>query len=219
MKNINRSGNLLSACFLEEKNNIYIVTSNFDIYDEPEPIKIYDIKGNIVKEIINSNINTLFLKVYFDKINSINYIITCNINFIKSYNYNKNIIYHRYYEDNNSFHNGVIINSYTNVVKLIESCNDGNIRIWDFHSKSLLNKIKIDNSPLTSICEWDKDHILISCKNKGIKIIKLDEGKIKKIFKTKNTIIYTIKIINHPKYGKGLITQGTFFEQIKFWIN
>ena len=219
LKNINKSGNLLSACLFEENNNIYIVTSNFDIYDEPEPIKIYDIKGNKVKEIMNSNKNTLYIKIYCDKNTSINYIITCNINFIKSYDYNRNMIYHRYYENNNSFHNSVIVKNYNNIVKLIESCNDGNIRIWDFHSNSLLNKIKVDNSCLTSICSWDEDYILIGCKNKGIKIIKIDEGTIKNVFKTKNAIIYTIKIINHPKYGKSLITQGTFFEQIKIWIN
>ena len=219
LKNINKSGNLLSACFLKENNKIYIATSNFEIFDEPEPIKIYDDNGNLVKEITNSKENTFFLDVYFDKIKSTNYIITCNINFVKSYNYNKNITYHRYFENNNSFHNSAVVYSDNNIIKLIELCNDGYIRLWDFHSNILLKKIKVDHSGLTSMCIWDKNYAFVGCKSKGIKLIKLIEGKIQKTLKGKNNIAYTIKIINHPKYGKSLVTQGTFFEQIKFWIN
>ena len=61
--------------------------------------------------------------------------------------------------------------------------------------------------------------ILVGSKKKVIKVLNLIEGKIVKTIKTKNYIAYTMKIINHPKYGKSIITQGTFFEQINFWIN
>ena len=219
LKNINKNGNLLSASFIKDNNNYFIVTSNFEIFDEPGPIKIYDEKGLITKEINNSWESTFFTEIYFDKTKLINYIITCNINFVKSYNYNQNIIYHKYYENNNSFHFSVVINCFNNIVKLIELCNDGNIRIWDFHSSILLNKIKIGNNGLTSICIWDDNFILVGSKKKGIKVLNLIEGKIVKTIKTKNYIAYTMKIINHPKYGKSIITQGTFFEQINFWIN
>ena len=219
LNKINKGGNLLSACFLEENKNFLIVTSNFEIFSDPDSIKIYNDKGNIIKEIINSRDNTFFIEVFFDKIKSINYIITCNINFVKSYDYSKNIIYHKYYECNNSYHNSFVINCYNNIVNLIELCNDGNIRIWDFHLNILLNKIKVDNNGLTSACIWNDNYILVGCKNKGFKLLELNEKKIKKLLKTKNNIIYAIEIIDHPKYGKSLITQGTFFEQIKFWIN
>ncbi len=155
IKNINKTGNLLSATFLKENNNLFIVTSNFEIFDESEPIKIYDENGLMIKEIINSKENTFFIEIYFDELTKINYIITCNINCVKSYNYNQNILYHRYYEGNNSFHNSVAISEFNNIVNLIEICNDGNIRIWDFHLNILLNKIKFDNSGLTSMCIWD----------------------------------------------------------------
>ena len=218
LKKINKSGNLLSACFLKDNNNILITTSNFEIFNEPDAIKLYDEKGNIIKEIMNSKENIFNMEIYFDKTNSTNYIITCNLNYVKSYNYNKNFLYHKYYEENNSFHISVVINESNNIIKLIELCNDGNIRIWDFHSNILLKKIKVDNNGLISICLWDENNFLVGSKNRGIKLITINEGKIQKIFKIKNNIIYTIKIINHPKYGRSLITQGTFFEQIKFWI-
>ena len=220
LQNINKSGNLLSACFLKEKNNIYIATSNFELFDDPEPIKIYDDKGNFIKQITNSREGSiLYMEIYFDKTNLINYIISCNINFVKSYNYNENIFYHKYYDNNNSIHNSFVINSFGNVVQLIELCNDGNIRIWDFHLNVLLNKIKVDNNILTTICIWDENNIIVGIKNKGIKIIQLNKGKIINIINEKSNIIYTVKVINHPKYGKSLITQGIFCEQIRLWIN
>lgn len=220
LQKINKSGNLLSACFLKENNNIYIATSNFELFDEPEPIKIFDDKGNFIKQISNSREgSTLYMEIYFDKTQLINYIISCNINFVKSYNYNKNIIYHKYYDNNNSIHNCFVINNFGNVIQLIELCNDGNIRIWDFHLNILLNKIKVDNNILTTLCIWDENNIIVGIKNKGIKIIQLNKGKIINIINEKNNIIYTVKTINHPKYGKSLITQGIFCEQIRLWIN
>ena len=220
LQKINQSGNLLSACFLKEKNNIYIATSNFELFDDPEPIKIFDDKGNFIKQITNSREGSiLYIEIYFDKTHLINYIISCNINFVKSYNYNENMTYHKYYDNNNSIHNSFVINSFGNVVQLIELCNDGNIRIWDFHLNVLLNKIKVDNNILTTISIWDENNIIVGIKNKGIKIIQLNKGKIINIINEKNNIINTVKAINHPKYGKSLITQGIFCEQIRLWIN
>ena len=220
LQKINKSGNLLSACFLKEKNNIYIATSNFELFDDPEPIKIYDDKGNFIKQITNSREGSiLYMEIYFDKTHLINYIISCNINFVKSYNYNENNIYHKYYDNNNSIHNSFVINRVGSVVQLIELCNDGNIRIWDFHLNILLNKIKVDNNILTTICIWDENNIIVGIKNKGIKIIQINKGKIINIINEKNNIITTVKVINHPKYGKSLITQGIFCEQIRLWIN
>ena len=220
LQKINKSGNLLSACFLKENNNVYIATSNFELFDDPEPIKVYDIKGNFIKQISNSKEGSiLYMEIYFDKTQLINYIISCNINYVKSYNYNKNIIYHKYYDNNNSIHNSFDIYIFGNVVQLIELCNDGNIRIWDFHLNILIKKIKVDNNILSTICIWDENNIIIGIKNKGIKIIKLNNGKIINIINEKNNIIYSAKAINHPKYGKSLITQGIFCEQIRLWIN
>ena len=44
---VNEGGRLLSACFLNFKNNIYIATSNFDNewIDNTELIKVFDFNG------------------------------------------------------------------------------------------------------------------------------------------------------------------------------
>ena len=39
------------------------------------------------------------------------------------------------------------------IVKLIESCVDGNIRIWNFHSGLFLQKIKVSDKPIFDFCE------------------------------------------------------------------
>ena len=53
--NVNDEGSLNSACFLNDNDQIYIISSNYRIGANSGPIKVYDIKGNIIKEINNSN--------------------------------------------------------------------------------------------------------------------------------------------------------------------
>ena len=54
LKKTNDSGYLNSACFLNEINHIYIITSNFN-YSSAEQIKVFDFNRNKIKEINNSN--------------------------------------------------------------------------------------------------------------------------------------------------------------------
>ena len=59
-------------------------------------------------------------------------IITGHFCYIKSYNYNQNKIYHKYYNnDDGKGHYYIIINDNDINIKLIESYNDGNIRKFD----------------------------------------------------------------------------------------
>ena len=91
IQNINNDGILKSSCFLFNNNQIYIITSNSNSnnYANLEPIKIFDLNGNKIKELNNSNDDTIFIDTYYDN----NYIITGNNGYIKSYNYNDNNIY------------------------------------------------------------------------------------------------------------------------------
>ena len=49
IEHANEDGGLLSACFLNDNNNIYIVTSN-ENYQDVEPVKIFDLNGNLIKK-------------------------------------------------------------------------------------------------------------------------------------------------------------------------
>ena len=101
LKNINNEEFLFSGCFLNENNSNYIVSNNFNLRDNLEPIKIFDFAGKKIKEINDSKDITFFIDSFYDKNLNKNYIITCNKNYIKSYDYINNKIYHKYYENEN----------------------------------------------------------------------------------------------------------------------
>ena len=94
------------------------------------------------------------------------------------------------------------------LVKLIDSCYDGNIRIWNFNTGELLNKIRIYNKEIYGICLWNDEYILAGCKDKTIKLIYLKKGKIKKHLFLHDVRVVSIKTLNHPKYGECFISQG-----------
>lgn len=59
--------------------------------------------------------------------------ILTKINYITKANCNK------YMDKDFSSHLSLIVNNCEKITKLIDSSNDGNIRVWNFHSKELLN--------------------------------------------------------------------------------
>ena len=69
IKDINEKGSLYSACFLNDNNDNFIVTSNAQLYygKNAELIKVFDFEGKKIKEINNSNENTFFIDIYYDK--------------------------------------------------------------------------------------------------------------------------------------------------------
>ena len=213
---INISGCLVSACFLFDQNEKYIVSSN-DKLGVCDPIKIFNFKGDKIKEIKNSCHLTCFIDTYYDNKLSQNYIITGNYKFVQSYDYNKNEIYNKYCDNDVNSHCSLIIFNKNDKIQMIESCRDGNIRIWDFHLAILLKKIKIGGY-LIGICLWNQDYLFIGGSNKNIILIELNTGKIINNLVASNNYIVCIKKIIHPKFGECLISQGDSNEQIKIWM-
>ena len=218
IKNVNKSGYLYSACFLFNNNSIYIISSNLNLLNISEPIKIFDLKGKQIDEFKDSNDITYIIEQYYDSNLSINFIISGNLGFIKSYDFNSKKLYYKYYDTNNGIHLSVLIYQTSKIVLLIESCFDGYISIWNFHSGQIINKIKICKW-LTSLCLWDSDILFVGCYDKSIKIIDIKNNKIIKKLEGHKDWVLTIKSINHPKYGKCLLSQGRGKDQIKMWIN
>ena len=221
---VNKSNFLYSSCFLNENNNSFIITSNgcnrqeyMNIHNF-EPLKVYNFSGEKIKEINQSNDCTFFIDTYYDNKLSKIFIITGNYNYIKSYDYDKNGIYHKYYENNNGIHPSVIIKKNEEKIKLIESCEDGIIRIWGFHSADLLKKIKTDNDNLYGICLWNDNYVFVGCKDQTIKLIELKNGLLIKTYKGHNGRIISFKKVVMPNEGEYLFSQG-FDHKIKLWIN
>ena len=215
IENINSEGAISSACFLNDNRQNLILTSDSD--GNPEPIKVFDFKGCKIKEIKESKEQTFFIDTYYDiKFNKI-YILTGNNGFIKAYDYNNNEVKNKYCGNSKSYHNSIFVNDYDLILKIIESSEDGNIRIWNFNSGELINKINVSDKSLFGICLWDKDYLFIGCADNTIKLIDLNKNKIINNLKGHDNKVVTIKKINHPKYGKCLLSQGYENEKIKLW--
>ena len=215
----NNNNYLFSACFLNENNKNYIITSNCNWLGDSGPVKIFDFNQKIIKEIKDSNEKTYFISTYYDKALSKNYIITGNLNYVKSYDYTKNELYHKYNDnENNNPHLSIIIKSDEKIIKLIESCHDGCVRIWDFHSCILLKKIRVSNKYLYGINLWS-NYLFVGCEDKTIKIIDLKLNITIKNLIGHNNRVLSIKKINHPIYGDCILSQGWKNDQILIWIN
>ena len=219
INNVNDIGSIYSACFLydKKKENIYIVSSNYVLFYDSGPIKIFDFNGTKLKEINDSKRDVCFIDTYYDKKSSINYIVSGNIDSVYSYDFVNNKIYNKYDDNDKQFHRNIIIKEYNKTVNLIESSDDGNIRIWNFHNSLLLNRIKVNDNPLNGICLWEKDYLFVGCRENKIKLVDLNSGKIVLILEGHNNNISTIKAINHPLHGKCLLSQGWLKDQIKIW--
>ena len=217
IENIYKKGKITSASFLSINNENYIITCNY-VNKNTEPLKIIDFKGNKIKIINDSNENTYFIDIFYDRQLFKNFIITGNGGYIKSYDYNNNIIYRKYLDKDKD--QGIcfsfIIKIEKNIIKIISSYDNGNIRIWNFHNGNLLNKIKIGGK-LYGICLWNDEYLFIGSKNHSIKLININEEKVIKELNNHYQEVCTIKKIFHPKYGECLISHG--LDTIVLWKN
>ena len=223
IENVNQKDFLYSACFLNDDSTNYIITSNgcnrqyyMNIHNF-EPMKLYDFNGEKIKELNDTNDCTFFIDTYFDDKLSKNFIVTGNFNYIKTYDYDKGEIYKKYFENNNGIHPSIIIKKSEEKIKLIESCEDGIIRIWEFHSGKLLRKIKTDNNNLYGLCLWNDNYAFVGCKDQTIKLIELKNGLLIKSYNNHKGRIISFKKIVEPGIGECLLSQG-LDQKIKLWI-
>ena len=219
---INNRGYICSACIISDNAQNFILSTNYDMFGElnnSEPIKVFNFKGDKLKEINDSNTQTFFIDTFYDKNNSTNYIITGNLHYIKSYNYNKMEVYHKYFDIDTGCHISILVYNDEEIIKLIESCSDGKIRIWNFHSAELLNRIKVFDDWLFGICLWNRNFLFVGCKDIKIRLIDLKEGFIIKNLDGPKSGVFTIKKIYHSKFGECLLSQGYEGDQIKIYVN
>ena len=80
-----------------------------------------------------------------------------------------------------------------------------------------MNKIKVNDNPLNGICLWEENYLFVGCRENPIKLVDLNNVKIIISLKGHYSNISTIKKINHPLYGKCLLSQGWLKDQIKIW--
>ena len=198
---------LNSLFFMKLKNQLYIVAP-FTFDNNYEKIVLYDLKGIKAKEIkikIKSKKNVFDTNCYYEQKSQKNYIFICGPGFLKSFDVNKNDIYKVYCDNDDILNNQALIYDGDKIIKLI-SAGGGMVRIWNFHSGALLNKIKINNSKynLPKICIWNSDYLIGTCDYNGFKIFDFKNSNIPQ---TISEFGYTeeAKKIKHPIYGECLV--------------
>ena len=230
LKNIYKEGNIYSSLILNDniKNDLYIITSNCTLFKDSQPLKIYDLKGNFIKDIPDSNSKTFFLDIFHDIRHSKKYIISVNKEFVKSFDYEKNCCYKKYSDKpegkkinfDGFFYSSVIkFFDDNDFIQLIVSGDDGFIRIWDFHEGNLIKKIETDKNCIYSLCLWNNDYLFGAGEDGRIKLIDLNAGVIINEIKGHNKMVCTIKKLIHPIYGECLVSQGFRKDQIILWKN
>ena len=199
-------------------------TANMEIKPEQKDEsqnEINESENNIIKKNKVKVDHIYYIETYFDKRFNITYIISCCSECVKSFNYNSNTLYHIYEENTKEkfIHGNVIIDdkSLNNIVRLIETCNDGYVRIWDFHLAILLNKIKICEEGIKSICLWDKNHLFVGCDDSTIKFLDIDNNEIIHTLYGHKQRVCCLKKIEHEKYGECLVSKGWGADFIKLW--
>ena len=237
---LNIDCNLHKACFYKDINNneLYIIIANYiNDLNDLSLIQKYDLKGNKIKEIKESTEYISFLDCFYDKITNNNFILAAFPRYIKAYDFNNNSVY-KVYEDKrkcegNLLYRNIIINDYDkDIIKLIESCEDGYIRIWDFHKGKLIKRILVNNDIRNKgafgLCLWNNNYlfagisddiVLVNINNEKKNVIsKLNYTRNFMVFYAKN-YINAIKKIKHPIFGECLLSKASKDENILLWTS
>ena len=215
-------GIINSACFLYDinLNEIMIIISNKTNSHIKESIKIFNLFGEEIQEIEDSQNEVIYINSFYDIYYNKNYIISANKELVISYDYEKNKTYKAYKDDDSIYDctSVIIINdNNNNFVKLIYSTGNGFIKIWSFHMGILLAKIKINHGYIFSICLLNEKYLFSCGKNYNNDTIKnfIDELNIKIIHLNNET---TCKLINYKNFGYCLITKNLSYDgPLKIW--
>ena len=96
---VNDFCSIVSACFFNDSDNIYIITSCYlglRSYQPPNLIRIFDLDGNKIKEINDSNFFINYIDSYYDDKISKNFIIVATFEKAISYDFKENKKYKNY---------------------------------------------------------------------------------------------------------------------------
>lgn len=210
-------GSLRSVSFFYDKysKQEFLITSS---KLEEEFIKVWNMKGELIKKINESNDEyTYFIESFDDNYLNTNFIISGNNKYCKSFNFNNNELYKKYYDkDSNDWHMSIVIICSNNILKMIEGSLDGNIRIWDFHTAELIQKIKIKGG-VRGLCLWNDKYLIGAGSNKEIVLVDIEKGYCIKNFEGHENVVCSVKKISLNNYGECLVSQGYNEKKIKLW--
>ena len=206
VENAHSNGYIFTSCILshEKMDQNYIISGADD-----EGIKIFDFRGKFTEKKVKCQDYINLLDVYYYKREKKFCIINANSHDIRVYNFDDLKVYKTYIEKNASSHAHVIVyeNEKDDQVQLIDSDMKGFIHIWDFNTEECLKTIFLQTI-INGICFWDKQYIACTGRDKKIKIVDLNEGKIVRILNGHEKDTLSVQKIQIDKYGNCLISHG-----------
>lgn len=210
---------LFSSHVMQVNKLNYIITSVAD----PEPIKVYGFNGTIYKTVNSGKDKNAFVDSWRDNSNSNveSYIISCNNNDVKLYNFSTGKLYKTYLQKSaeNTWHFSCFVAETDLKSFLFESDNKGFLRVWDIHTANLIKYIKTPDC-IVGITFWNEQYVLATCKG-GIRIIDLkSESVVKTLAGTDNFLYGTIVKFLHSDLGECIMTScgGGYKEnKISLW--
>ena len=202
------------GCLLYDKNKLYMYAQ---IYDNDHYKDIFiDLKEKKVKK-FPSIIIAYFSDSYYEDDKDEWYIILGTVKNIISFKYfSENIkIYHEFSDGIEVSHVYVKIKKEKEITKLFDGSNDGYIRIWNFHTGELLNKILIcKNFRVLSFDFLDDKYIICGTSKDIIELFDIEAKKfIKKVGGCFKEPRY-IKTINIPKVAQYLFVYCETYNEI-----
>ena len=213
LEKIYKEGLIYSASLLKENNQFYLITSNTEGKDLSYPLKVFDLKGNKVKEIKNIKSNVNYMDIYYDINLKKNFIIVID-GTLSSYDYTNHKLYKKYTDKKGDLYGDtVIINSEKKPVKIMICDFNGEIGIYNFYTGDLLFK---DRAGGYGFCYWNENYIFASQNHYRFALINISSPKIKKYFNAHEDQVDKIIKLIHPKYGECLITIDQY--KTKLWI-
>ena len=185
--------------------NLFIITSAYEINSDGYEILFYDISKNSFQrkeiELINSKDNTNYLDVYYEK--DTPNILAGNYENIKIFDFPKKKLIKKFHDNHKKInYYSVIIkeNEILNKKTLIATGADGILRIWDYSNSNLLHKLEDKIIKCVGLCLLNKQFILAASTEGNILEYDLYSNKLVEEFNRNNNKNYDDNDFNNYKF-------------------
>ena len=212
LEKINPNYNLINFAtffYYNKENEYFIITSNDKYTRGDTNLMVLDLNGKVKKENKNIDVLTLYIKTYYNDNNDKTYIMVLNNKNIKSFDYENNSLYQKYFnKDIKGYSLMDIIKTKDGVIQLITSCAAyGLILIWNFDTGYILNQIQI-NEKFFTMFFYNERVLFIGTMTGNIIIMDILSQINNSIYGVHGNYINCINKFCDKKEGKYLITQG-----------
>ena len=128
----------------------------------------------------------------------------------------KNEFYKLIHKPESNHYSGFIYNG-DDVDYLCSSSSNGFINIWDLYNKKITKIIRVIDTFLNHIIQWNRKYIIVAdYDNYNFKIINSENNNIIEIKGQHTNSVICVKKVNHPIYGESLLS-GSKDGTIKLW--